>query len=208
QFSNQSDGPVAIYAWDFGDGSTSDERDPAHTYIAAGTYSVTLTVSGAGCSDMQTKSNMVLVDPLWPGSTPICPLTESLAGMPCSGEHAQVLRDFRDRQLSTSLTGKLLTGLYYASAEDVNSVIDQDDELKTEIGSLVTGLALRVKAVADGNTTAITQAELNRIKDVLNCLSDNGGAVMKMTVQFVLNKIDNEAFLQQYGIFIIGDVNN
>ncbi|MCP4716495.1 MAG: PKD domain-containing protein, partial [Deltaproteobacteria bacterium] len=47
QFSNQSDGPVAIYAWDFGDGSTSDERDPAHTYIAAGTYSVTLTVSGA-----------------------------------------------------------------------------------------------------------------------------------------------------------------
>ncbi|MHA4817284.1 ThuA domain-containing protein [Streptomyces aculeolatus] len=33
------------YAWDFGDGATSDQPDPAHTYAENGTYDATLTVT-------------------------------------------------------------------------------------------------------------------------------------------------------------------
>ncbi len=33
------------YAWDFGDGDTSDEQDPTHSYAADGIYDVTVTVS-------------------------------------------------------------------------------------------------------------------------------------------------------------------
>ncbi|GAA2695335.1 lectin [Streptomyces aculeolatus] len=33
------------YAWDFGDGATSDEADPSHTYAENGTYNVTLTAT-------------------------------------------------------------------------------------------------------------------------------------------------------------------
>lgn len=40
-----SDGSIAAYSWDFGDGGTSDVADPSHTYAAAGTYAVTLTVT-------------------------------------------------------------------------------------------------------------------------------------------------------------------
>lgn len=40
------DGGVA-YAWDFGDGSTSTEAAPSHTYASAGYYSVSLTVTDA-----------------------------------------------------------------------------------------------------------------------------------------------------------------
>ena len=41
------------YAWDFGDGSTSTDMDPSHTYTADGTYTVQLTASNAaGGSDM------------------------------------------------------------------------------------------------------------------------------------------------------------
>ena len=38
------DGYVSSYAWSFGDGGTGSGRTAAHTYSAAGTYSVTLTV--------------------------------------------------------------------------------------------------------------------------------------------------------------------
>jgi PKD repeat protein len=47
-FSNQSadsDGDTLSYSWDFGDGSTSNEKDPVHTYAGTGAYRVQLTVS-------------------------------------------------------------------------------------------------------------------------------------------------------------------
>ena len=43
--STDSDGTVVAWDWDFGDGSTSTEQNPSHTYAAGGTYPVTLTVS-------------------------------------------------------------------------------------------------------------------------------------------------------------------
>jgi PKD repeat protein len=43
--STDSDGSVASYAWTFGDGQTSAEAAPSHTYAAAGDYPVTLTVT-------------------------------------------------------------------------------------------------------------------------------------------------------------------
>lgn len=39
------DGTIAAYAWDFGDGSVSAEREPIHTFAAPGVYPVTLTVT-------------------------------------------------------------------------------------------------------------------------------------------------------------------
>ena len=43
--SPDADGPSPSYAWDFGDGTTGTGRPPTHTYAAAGTYDVTLTVT-------------------------------------------------------------------------------------------------------------------------------------------------------------------
>jgi PKD repeat protein len=39
------DGTVASWSWSFGDGASSAERNPSHTYAAAGTYTVTLEVA-------------------------------------------------------------------------------------------------------------------------------------------------------------------
>ena len=38
------EGSIRSWLWDFGDGTTSSERNPSHAYINEGTYSVTLTV--------------------------------------------------------------------------------------------------------------------------------------------------------------------
>jgi len=36
------------YLWEFGDGSTSTEANPVHSYVVSGTYAVTVTVTGGG----------------------------------------------------------------------------------------------------------------------------------------------------------------
>ena len=46
--STDGDGSVTAWAWRFGDGSTSKEREPTHRYAAAGTYTVRLTVTDDG----------------------------------------------------------------------------------------------------------------------------------------------------------------
>ncbi len=45
QFYDLSTGRANAWEWDFGDGTTSDERNPVHVYEYGGTYDVTLTTS-------------------------------------------------------------------------------------------------------------------------------------------------------------------
>jgi hypothetical protein len=42
---------ASSYTWIFGDGLTSSELNPSHTYPSAGTWNVTLIANNAGCSD-------------------------------------------------------------------------------------------------------------------------------------------------------------
>src|SRR5207247_9700312 len=49
------------YLWDFGDGSQSGPQSPSKTYTNAGVYTVTLTVLGAGGSDVRTRPNYIVV---------------------------------------------------------------------------------------------------------------------------------------------------
>jgi hypothetical protein len=58
-FTNQSVGTVSSYNWDFGDGGTSTEQNPSHTYSADGDYTVSLTVTGPGGSNTETKVNYI-----------------------------------------------------------------------------------------------------------------------------------------------------
>lgn len=40
-----SDGTIGFWSWDFGDGTTSSEQNPIHTYANPGTYTVCLTIT-------------------------------------------------------------------------------------------------------------------------------------------------------------------
>lgn len=43
--SNDPDGSIVSYSWNFGDGATSSQANPSHTYASEGSYTVTLTVT-------------------------------------------------------------------------------------------------------------------------------------------------------------------
>lgn len=59
QFTDQSTGTITSWFWDFGDGGTSTDQNPAYTYLNPGTYTVSLTVNlGA---DVEVKSNYITV---------------------------------------------------------------------------------------------------------------------------------------------------
>jgi PKD repeat protein len=61
-FSDTSTGGPTSWAWTFGDGGTSNTGpNVAHAYNTAGTYSVSLTVTGPGGTNSITKTNYITV---------------------------------------------------------------------------------------------------------------------------------------------------
>ncbi|NQT24800.1 aryl-sulfate sulfotransferase [candidate division KSB1 bacterium] len=59
QFADQSIGTVSTWYWEFGDGESSKEQNPVHTYQSVDTFSVSLTVSGPGGEDTKTRTEYI-----------------------------------------------------------------------------------------------------------------------------------------------------
>ena len=60
-FSDSSSGTIASWSWKFGDGGTSTAQNPSYSYTKAGTYAVTLDVTGPGGSHQVTKTGYITV---------------------------------------------------------------------------------------------------------------------------------------------------
>jgi PKD repeat protein len=74
--STDSDGSIASRSWNFGDGSTSTVANPSKTYAAAGTYTVSLTVTDNGGATNSTSRSVTVSAP---------PSNELLNGVPRTG---------------------------------------------------------------------------------------------------------------------------
>jgi len=61
QFTDKSTNSPTSWAWTFGDGSTSTEKNPAHTYVKSGMYSVKLKVSNPAGSNGLSRSGYIVV---------------------------------------------------------------------------------------------------------------------------------------------------
>lgn len=73
------------YLWDFGDGTTSVEQNPTHTYANEGTYTVSLIVNGlslCNTADTLIKTDYITIENV---GQPVAPACTPIATAPSSG---------------------------------------------------------------------------------------------------------------------------
>jgi PKD repeat protein len=79
-FTDQSTGSPVSWHWSFGDGATSDEQNPEHTYTNTGIYTISLEVTNPDGSNTATKTDYITV------TSNIQPPVASFTGKPTCGK--------------------------------------------------------------------------------------------------------------------------
>lgn len=107
-FRNKSSDGSSSVLWDFGDGSTSTEAHPIHSYYADGDYTVSLTVNNTVGSNTVTRTNLINVSKL--------ALPSFVGDTVCIGERAGIKINtiskaewYRDSTSSSIYSGDSLT---------------------------------------------------------------------------------------------------
>ena len=78
-FTDLSTGNIVSWLWEFGDGNTSTDQNPVHTYNGVGTFTISLTVTDQFNSDIETKTDYITASP------PL--LIAEFVGNPVSGDY-------------------------------------------------------------------------------------------------------------------------
>ncbi|RXA16682.1 PKD domain-containing protein [Methanosarcina sp. MSH10X1] len=132
RFTNLSENATAL-SWNFGDGNSSTEQNPVHTYSVEGTYTVSLNASNANGYNISTKSNLITVNQTTPG------LVVYYDGS-FSGNFLVDLSGNGNTGYATSVTPGInqSTGAKYIDLNGVNSKIDIPNNAQTNISSPVT----------------------------------------------------------------------
>jgi PKD repeat protein len=63
-FTNTSTSYADSWIWEFGDGNTSTDENPVHTYYSNGIFSVNLSISDGTCIGIKNKTNYIFTEPL------------------------------------------------------------------------------------------------------------------------------------------------
>ena len=145
--------PEILWQWDFGDGTSSQEHNPMHTYTAPGIYTVSLTVTDElGNTDTEIKESFIIVDSVTPlnaeftannivgsgGSAAVNFLSQS------TGEITELLWDFGDGTTSTEQnpTHTYVGAGTYTVTLTVTGPGGSDTETETDFVYITVGLVI------------------------------------------------------------------
>ena len=157
-FTDKSLGNPTSWKWDFGDGSTSKDQNPKHTYNDAGNYTVKLTVTNKYGTNTKSKTNYITA-----GSVPVTdfsgtptsgavPLTVTFADK-STGQPTSWKWDFGDGITSTDSCPEHVykNPGKYSVALKVTNQYNTDSIKKTDYISVVPNRSNHFKPVWSGN---------------------------------------------------------
>lgn len=136
-FADTTTGSVTSWLWNFGDGGSATLQNPSHIYSAAGTYTVTLAVTGPGGSDTEVKADYVTVAAAAP--------TAVFSGTPLSGNQPLVVT-FSD--LSTGI----VTSWNWTFGDGGSSLLQNPTHTYLLFGTYSVGLTATGPAGSDLHT--------------------------------------------------------
>ncbi|WP_146904562.1 PKD domain-containing protein [Cellulomonas aerilata] len=143
--STDADGTITSYAWAYGDGTTGTGATGTHTYPAAGTYTVALTVTDNRGATARTQRAVTVAAPSNPGARP----DDSNTGVP-AGTALRV----HDGNLTITTPGTVIDGL------DIRGRVNVKAAGVTIKNSIVRGGAAATSGASlitvDGDTYSLT----------------------------------------------------
>jgi hypothetical protein len=161
-FTDLSTGLITSHLWNFGDGGTATEQNPNHTYSIAGTYTVSLGISGPNGSDVEEKADYIQVTGTSWESTYLL-LWEDLSTL-------DLLRLYRDQVLTRTPRGAFYVDRLYENADAVVEVLQADPDLLFRLRDLISANLAAITATINGSpeaklTTASILAFLEEFSD-------------------------------------------
>jgi|GEM_PF-5299305 len=194
KFTNLSTGNISAYAWDFGDGSTiNTEQNPSHTYEKAGTYSMSLTVTGNnGIKDMKVEESYITVT-----SPQLCPFTATLNNR----EFINTLRRLRDKRFN-NFYGKLLTSAFYRNASEVSSILSAHPALQERFRELVAENIVIAEDLVNKGTANLPQRNADEITAFLSEIVKDGSLRLKFYTTLVVKGIEYRFLMNGIGVKI------
>lgn len=139
-------GSIGDWSWDFGDGNSSNQQNPSHTYSSPGTYTVILvtTHSNSGNVVAEVKENFITVNPLPAVNYTIAnvsgctlPVTFNFTNVQPTGGDFEYEWDFGNGQSSTDINPGDITysteGIFTVSLTVTNLVTSCSNTLEQEV---------------------------------------------------------------------------
>ena len=142
--STDADGTIAGYAWNFGDGTAGTGVTTSHVYGAAGTYTITLTVTDDDGATNASSQPVQVVAPA-PNAKPVASFTSDVDGLTANltststdsdGEIVSYAWDLGDGQSSTEPS--LVHSYAAAGSYSVKLTVTDDDAATTTVTKTVT----------------------------------------------------------------------
>jgi PKD repeat protein len=141
--SSDPDGNIVSWGWNFGDGATASVANPNHTYAAAGTYLVSLSVSDGIGSDQTTQSVTVSAPPVEPQMTAVV---------------APILVEGRSGSITNQVIEPDVTPVPGATVQGVWTYLDRRGRTRTigESGATGAGGSVTFTEVFPRNSTIVS----------------------------------------------------